>query len=372
MKPLLFLFALFFVNLIYSQSPCSAQYDYTMAGDSNTCVYTITPVLPLSHPSICSITWTIASHGTYGIACDPAEMEADPLTYSFCFDGYYDVKMIIHFCSGQSCYVIHTVYVRCLGATTCDPDPDRITSIPNPYVTITYLQPDTCNYNSTNPVSGCMNKPNGTGGYFVSCGWQWAIRVPPTNCNYFEYYVQYDSIRGFGNYSCVTRYIIDSNFICINAYIDRPIYIVATAKNCCLPANYQRGYYWTPTPAQGLYNIIDDPTPTVSTDCSAYRHCDDYTYCPDNPIEMDQPSGWPATCFWGGSKIDERLKLNSNDLLIIEQDIRIYSIDGKELYRGKWKFGKSSDYILDWPTGIKSGLYMVNFGGKFVTKLLKP
>lgn len=46
MKPLLFLFALFFVNLIYSQSPCSAQYDYTMAGDSNTCVYTVTPYCP--------------------------------------------------------------------------------------------------------------------------------------------------------------------------------------------------------------------------------------------------------------------------------------------------------------------------------------
>ncbi len=379
MKLLFFLFALFIVNVLHSQSPCPADtFDFTITGDSTTCVYTFTPDTTLTHKHICSISWEIKSHGTYGVACDPDQIVADPLTYSFCFDGYYDVTMFVHFCDGSVCYVTHTIYIRCLGATTCDPDSDRITSIPNPFVEITYLQPDTCDFNSNRTVPGCMFSAKGSGFYYIACGWKWAIRVPPGNCNDFIYYVQYDSITSCGNYTCTTRYL-DTNIICIDAYIGRTIYIVATANSCCLPIGYQRGYYWTPVPNCSCYNsgctcytTIVDPTPTVSTYCSAYRHCDDYTYCATNPIEMDKTTGWPIThCFGNGKRIEQRDFTNSYKSLINDQEVTIYDINGIIVFKGKWTFLDLNSQGLKWPRQITNGIYFIKLESNKFIKLLK-
>ncbi|MBK8483619.1 MAG: hypothetical protein IPL31_04540 [Saprospiraceae bacterium] len=72
-------------------------------------------------------------------------MTANPLP-TICFDGYYNITMNVRFCSGAYCYV-PKCSMRCLGATKCDPDPNRITSIPDPKVEITYIEPDTCDFN---------------------------------------------------------------------------------------------------------------------------------------------------------------------------------------------------------------------------------
>ncbi|MBK8449264.1 MAG: T9SS type A sorting domain-containing protein [Saprospiraceae bacterium] len=371
MKLITFFVLIIFTQSMYGQSACSAQYDFTMVGDSNTCVYTFTPNTFPGSPSVCSIDWVIGSTGTYGLACDPGPMTANPLTYSFCFDGYYNITMNVRFCSGAYCYVTKVLYVRCLGATKCDPDPNRITSIPDPKVEITYIEPDTCNFSSGSPVSGCMSYGNGMNGYYISCGWKWAIRVHPSSCNFFTYYVQYDSIRSCGNYSCVTR-SLDTNIICIKAYIDRPIYIVATAFGCCIPAGYQRGYIWTPSPDGGVYTIIDDPDPIVSVYCSAYRHCTNYTYCTENPQTMNQTSGWPGTtCFWAGNKTEQRDNLKAVEHFNIEQNIVIYNIQGKEVFKGRWIFGDPSNLYLNWPDHITSGLYFIKFQHSTEKSLVK-
>jgi hypothetical protein len=367
----IFLFALvLFLEYVSSQSPCPSTLDFTNTGNSTTCEYVFTPDTTNTPKHICSISWTIYSYGNYGVACDPGEITANPLTYTFCFTGFYQVTMYVHFCDGSSCYVSKTVQVGCAGGVVCDPDPERDSIIPDPKVEITYLEPDTCDFNSISPVSGCMYSSNPNNRYYISCGWKWAIRVPPGNCNLFKYYVQYDSIRACGYYSCVRRNL-DTNLICIKAYIDRPIYIVATAESCCLPEGYQRGYYWTPTPSAGVYNTISDPDPTVSTYCSAYRKCPNYTYCMTNPITMNQASGWPATCLWGGSQLEQRNVIVSETELNELKQIIIYTSDGKEIFRGKWKFGDPSSLHLNWPSHIRQGLYFVKYPGKGPIKLFK-
>ncbi|MBK9109963.1 MAG: hypothetical protein IPM92_16740 [Saprospiraceae bacterium] len=359
-KFLLIILILFFLfKSGFAQSPCSIQYTFTVSGDSTTCQYTFTPNIPTQ--GVCSITWDIESSGYYGIPCDPSNITANPLTYNFCFGGNYKVTMWVHFCNGQSCYVSQTVYIGCVDADKCDPDPDRVDDISNPKVEVTYISPDTCNFNSVQTVTGCMFSATPGGNYYISCGWRWALRVHPTSCNYWTYYVQYDSIRSCGNYSCIRR-TLDTNVLCIKAYIDRPIYIVATANSCCLPAGYQRGLYWTPTPASGNYNPIGDPTPTVSTLCTAYRNCPNYTYCIENPQDLNQTSGWPATCFSGGGFSEQRLSKIDASQFAKQQHVEIYNLQGGKLFDGLWKFtAHPSAGNVVFPGTIKSGIYFVNF-----------
>jgi hypothetical protein len=363
MKNLIYLCLLLFANSIYGGT-CNGNYTFSYGTYIN-CTYWFLPSVPGS-PTIDHITFRVSSTGTYAASCDTArkQISSDTFGFRFCFSGNHDVTMDITFSGGSTCTVTQTINVTCTGADVCNPDPARSEPITNPTVEVTYLSPDTCNFNSVNTVNGCMSSQIGGGSsnYFIACGWQWAIRVPPSSaaCHKFTYYVQYDSITSCGNYTCVQR-AFDTTVICIRAYIDQTIYIVATSSSCCLPTGYQRGYYWTPTPAGGVYTTIDDPTPTVSTLCSAYRHCNDYTYCVQSPQTMNQTSGWPGSCFTGGGRTEQRYFIQSDDNFTKEQEVIIYTIQGIEVFRGKWRFGDSSNLYLNWPSGIGSGLYLVKF-----------
>jgi hypothetical protein len=371
MKLYILLFSLLIVNSIHSQGPCGVTYDWSVTGSATTCTDTFYPSIPVS-PAVCNITWIISSSGDYGVACDLTEFDTDTLIYRFCFDGYFVITMRVYFCGGGYCDVTKTVYISCLEGDECDPDPERASTPADPSVEITYIKSETCAVRQL-PVSGCMSVSAGGGNLYISCGWKWALRVPPNiyDCHAWTFYVQYEKINSCGSHSCDLIYL-DTSITCIDAYIDQTIYVVATANSCCLPDGYQRGKHWTPTSSAGVYNTISDPNPTVSTLCTAYRDCPSYTYCVSNPITLDETSGWPATCFGGGSKVEQRIKIKLNNDLSREQDIVIYNVQGIEVFNGKWKFGDPSQLHLNWPKQIESGLYLISFEGKRLLKLFKP
>ncbi|MBK8483620.1 MAG: T9SS type A sorting domain-containing protein [Saprospiraceae bacterium] len=87
---------------------------------------------------------------------------------------------------------------------------------------------------------------------------------------------------------------------------------------------------------------------------------------------MNRTSGWPGTtCFWAGNKTEQRDNLKAVEHFNIEQNIVIYNIQGKEVFKGRWIFGDPSNLYLNWPDHITSGLYFIKFQHSTEKSLVK-
>lgn len=389
MKPLLFLFALFFIanHSIYSQGACGAGYGFNVSNSG--CSYTFTPFFPRPHPCIAYLRWGFASTGTYGRTCtDGFVTDTFGLSsYEFCFYGDQDVYMYIKFCDSSTCYVVHTVspsYTTCYPALFCNPDPGN-DSIPDPLVEITYIRPDTsCGVKAGEGWHACMYNTNNSGGFWTACAWQWAIRIVPTTyrCEYFTYWIQYIKFDGCDSI-CHYFVLTPGETYCIIARIRETIVIVAEGNQCCFPDGYRRGFMWTPEPSTVG---ITYPVPGWNWGVCTNR-CHEYESCNENQEIMDQtdlPVTHCVTLTGGNNKTylsgKRNIDVESNNFRIlgenayIEQQLEIYDLQGRITFKGKWKFGDPSQLFLNWPSGFKEGIYFVKFQNSFnkgYTKLFK-
>jgi hypothetical protein len=369
LKALSFFLAFLFANSIYSQgTPCGLGYSITVAYVNN-CNYTFTPSLPGGAPAVDWYHWTIGSPGSYGITCDTfaTSAGAPTLNYSFCFSGNQVVTLFINFQNGTTCYVQTTVNVTCTSGIGCDPDVQSA-SIPDPLVEITYVGPDyTCGNMAGSGWHGsaCMYQAAGGGGFDYACGWKWNVRIVPStaNCEYFLYHMQYIESSGGpgGNCDSSCRYITltPGTDYCISAKIRESIVIWADGAHCCIPASYQTGYIWTPTPNCGQPGTICGPTGIVGV-CGNSR-CPLRGNCTENQTAMNNTSLPLTHCFTGPKRTEQRISSILNENANIEQFVLIYNVQGDVVYKGKWKFGEASMAFLNWPSGIPFGLYFVRF-----------
>jgi len=387
--------AFLFANLIYSQATCGGGYNFTSSSTVTPCTYTFVPVLPIGHPCITNVTWTINSPGTYGSECDRRITDTLGLTYQFCFYGNHVIKMFIRFCDNSVCVVSQTINISCTGAVFCNPDPGN-DSIPDPTVEITYIDPESNCGVLSSPKAGCMYESCGLNCYIVACGWHWAIRIPESeyNCDLFTFRLEYIDVDDCddGTVTCVD--LIPGTIYCIFAKLDEDIIIEAIGNSCCMPANYHRAFIWHPVPCGGGGLAgIRDPCPGWdfgNGDCND-RCTPAEEPCTEDVQQISQSTGIPSpSCLTGGKNkkhsalsgkkdIFGNFNIKDGGIYTLEENfdlnsyVSIMNIHGIEIYNGIWQFGSLK--TPNWPNNMESGLYFVKFknsSGNQLRKFFKP
>ncbi len=212
------------------------------------------------------------------------------------------------------------------------------------------------------------------GQYDIACGWTWGLRVPPYLCDgIFSYYVEYyDVSNGCDNPGTCAHLALDTTVQCITAKIGEPIYVVVSGNHCCLPAGFQRAFIWEPDVT--TYTPIGRPTIDDYGVCTMYRTCPGNSgNCVEDQQQCCETSGWPAPCFTGGGKkTEQRVYRIFEENANIEQNIYIYNMLGVVVFNGRWKFGDPENFNIQWPSDVRSGLYLVKFqNSEKLTKLYK-
>lgn len=368
LKALSFLFACLLSNSIYS-APCGAPWGINASATLASCTYTFTPILPTPPPTGLTFDWEIRSSGSASANCDSYRNQHS-LTYQFCFYGLHDVIMTVH--NGMTtCEVTIQVNVTCAGAFECDNDPTHADHHPCPLIEISYIDAPICT-TMLGTLSGCMYTGIGAGVNDIACGWRWGLRVPPYVCDgIFSYYVEYyDVSNGCDNPGTCTHLALDTTVQCIIAKMGEPIYVVVSGNHCCLPAGFQRAFIWEPEVTN--YTPIDAPTMDKYGVCYGGNCPGNSGNCVEDQQQCCLTSGWPAPCFTGGKKTEQRVHRIFEENANIEQNIYIYNMLGVVVFNGKWKFGDPENFNIQWPSDVRSGLYLVKFqNAEKLTKLYK-